>query len=53
VPEGDEGSTQTLSFTLTRDNGLAASTVDWAASGLDADAGGPCPAAPSASPSAS
>jgi hypothetical protein len=44
VPEGDEGDTQTLSFTLTRDNGLAASTVDWAASGLDAaDMGGPLP----------
>ncbi|WP_346288025.1 Calx-beta domain-containing protein [Zoogloea sp.] len=44
VPEGDEGTTQTLSFTLTRDNGLAASTVDWAASGLDAaDVGGPLP----------
>jgi len=44
VPEGDEGDTQTLSFTLTRDNGLAASTVDWAASGLDAaDVGGPLP----------
>ncbi len=44
VPEGDEGSTQLLSFTITRDNGLAASTVDWAASGLDsADVGGPLP----------
>ena len=44
VPEGDEGSTQSLSFTLTRDNGLAASTVNWAASGLDAaDVGGPLP----------
>lgn len=44
VPEGDEGDTQFLSFILTRDNGLAASTVDWAASGLDdADVGGPLP----------
>jgi hypothetical protein len=43
VPEGDEGSTQLLSFTLTRDNGLAASTVDWAASGLDARRGRPLP----------
>ncbi|WP_417227728.1 Calx-beta domain-containing protein [Amphritea sp.] len=33
--EGDLGSSQTLVYTLTRDNALTASSVDWALSGLD------------------
>jgi|GEM_PF-455179 len=33
--EGDAGESQTLIYTLTRDNTLSASTVDWALTGLD------------------
>ncbi|QMV65535.1 Calx-beta domain-containing protein [Pseudomonas berkeleyensis] len=44
VLEGDEGEQQLLTFVVTRSNGRAEATIDWAASGLDeADIGGPLP----------
>lgn len=44
VLEGDAGQIQTLSFVISRDNALVASSVDWTASGLDTvDLGGPLP----------
>lgn len=44
VLEGDEGEQQLLTFVVTRSNGRAEATLDWAASGLDeADIGGPLP----------
>ena len=33
--EGDNGSSQTLTYTLSRDNTLSASSVDWTLTGLD------------------
>ncbi len=51
--EGDEGDRQLLTFVISRDNGRAAASVDWSASGLDeADIGGPLPPAPWPSASA-
>ncbi|MDO6563721.1 Calx-beta domain-containing protein [Amphritea sp. 1_MG-2023] len=35
ILEGDLGSSQTLTYTLTRDNTLTASNVEWALTGLD------------------
>ncbi|WP_299199344.1 Calx-beta domain-containing protein [uncultured Amphritea sp.] len=35
ILEGDLGGSQTLTYTLTRDNSLTASSVEWALSGLD------------------
>ena len=44
VLEGDEGDQQLLTFVVTRDNGRAAASVEWSASGLDdADIGGLLP----------
>lgn len=44
VLEGDEGEQQLLTFVVTRSNGRAQATIDWAASGLDeADIGGQLP----------
>ena len=37
VTEGDSGSSQTLSFTISRGEGAVANSVDWTLSGVDAD----------------
>lgn len=44
VFEGDSGDTRQVEFVVTRSNGRAAASIDWAASGLDAaDVGGSLP----------
>ncbi|TCS36271.1 Calx-beta domain-containing protein [Paucimonas lemoignei] len=44
VIEGDSGTSQVVSFTVTRTNGVGASSVDWTVSGADAaDFGGTLP----------